>query len=383
MARSTRVRPLKTAAKKRKSKPFRILSIDGGGVRGIVPAMFLVDLEKKLGGPIAHYFDLIAGTSTGGFMALMLTAPGTDGKTPKYSAEEIVERYQRNAKDIFPLDHLTPNLPKNKPCFDAPDEVFLRELGDAEIKDAITEVLVTAYDTDTREFFLFTRGDAQRDESCNVYMRDAARATTAFPMIFPAAGFKSVNGRKTYHMLDGGVGAINPVATALSYSMWATGLVEQLFIVMSIGTGTFKAKLDFSEIRNWGTGHSREGRIVNNGWNKNLALVNNMFDGMASAAHLAMQNTLRLQPYYRFDVGLKAEIGFQDAREETIQKLITLTRAVINRKMDVDYSPEGESTQVLLEELADQLKKQQWSEEVIQKRLLSAAQRNTHLHLDD
>ncbi|MGH9262301.1 MAG: patatin-like phospholipase family protein, partial [Acidimicrobiales bacterium] len=58
---------------------FRILSIDGGGIRGLIPATVLAALEDRTGRPVARLFDLIAGTSTGGLLACGLTKPGTAG----------------------------------------------------------------------------------------------------------------------------------------------------------------------------------------------------------------------------------------------------------------------------------------------------------------
>ena len=66
-----------------------ILSIDGGGIRGLIPATYLVEMEKRLGRPICQLFDLIAGTSTGGIIAATLTLADGHGQ-PKYTAEQIV-----------------------------------------------------------------------------------------------------------------------------------------------------------------------------------------------------------------------------------------------------------------------------------------------------
>ena len=69
--------------------PFRILSLDGGGIRGLIPALVLAALEQRTGKPTAQLFDLIAGTSTGGVLALGLTRPGPGGK-PLYRADDMV-----------------------------------------------------------------------------------------------------------------------------------------------------------------------------------------------------------------------------------------------------------------------------------------------------
>jgi uncharacterized protein len=56
--------------------PTPVLAIDGGGIRGIIPAMVLAELERRAGRPTADMFDLISGTSTGGIVAIVLTRPG-------------------------------------------------------------------------------------------------------------------------------------------------------------------------------------------------------------------------------------------------------------------------------------------------------------------
>src|SRR5258708_1694631 len=75
---------------------FRILSIDGGGIRGIFPAAVLAGLEREFTGgrSIAPYFDLIAGTSTGGILALGLGAG--------YTATDLLELYVKRGNEIFP-----------------------------------------------------------------------------------------------------------------------------------------------------------------------------------------------------------------------------------------------------------------------------------------
>ncbi|NJD10182.1 MAG: patatin, partial [Gemmatimonadetes bacterium] len=81
-------------------QPFRILSIDGGGIRGIIPALVLQEIERITGRPIAGSFDLIAGTSTGGILALGLARPGPAGG-PAFSAAELVQLYEREGGVIF------------------------------------------------------------------------------------------------------------------------------------------------------------------------------------------------------------------------------------------------------------------------------------------
>src|SRR5690349_3735852 len=80
--------------------PIKILSIDGGGIRGIIPAMLLAQIESRTNRPIARLFDLIAGTSTGGILALGLTVPRYPGG-PLYTAGQLVDLYQNQGRRIF------------------------------------------------------------------------------------------------------------------------------------------------------------------------------------------------------------------------------------------------------------------------------------------
>ena len=84
-----------------------VLSIDGGGVRGIIPGTILAFLEAKLqeldgpGARVADYFDVVAGTSTGGLVTAMLTAPDKEGR-PLFAAKDINDFYLRHSPKIFP-----------------------------------------------------------------------------------------------------------------------------------------------------------------------------------------------------------------------------------------------------------------------------------------
>src|SRR3954453_11349493 len=80
--------------------PVRVLAIDGGGNRGIIPATVLADLEVRSGRAVADLFDLVVGTSTGGILALALTAAGEGGR-PRLRAEELISLYVREGPRIF------------------------------------------------------------------------------------------------------------------------------------------------------------------------------------------------------------------------------------------------------------------------------------------
>jgi patatin-like phospholipase/acyl hydrolase len=81
-------------------RPFRVLAIDGGGIRGILPAMVLADLERRTNRPIIDLFDMIVGTSTGGLIALALACPGEGGR-PRHTARDVIRLYAEQGKCVF------------------------------------------------------------------------------------------------------------------------------------------------------------------------------------------------------------------------------------------------------------------------------------------
>ncbi len=81
-------------------RPFRLLSIDGGGIRGILPAMVLTDLDRRTNRPIIDLFDMIVGTSTGGLIALALACPGEGGR-PRHTARDVIRLYEMQGRRVF------------------------------------------------------------------------------------------------------------------------------------------------------------------------------------------------------------------------------------------------------------------------------------------
>src|SRR4051812_29972527 len=146
---------------------MNVLSVDGGGIRGVIPAMVLSNLEERTGRHTSELFDLIAGTSTGGIIALVLTAPGAGGK-PRWTANDLVDLYLSTGPRIF--HHtigrmLESGLGLLDEKYDAQPlaAVLAQYLGDARVSQAVTDVMVTSYDLEHRKPFFF-KSDRARDE---------------------------------------------------------------------------------------------------------------------------------------------------------------------------------------------------------------------------
>lgn len=247
------------------SDRFRILSVDGGGMRGLIPVRVIEDLERRLqaeagpGARVADYFHMFAGTSTGGLVALSLTAPERPGADrPRLTASQLAELYTTDGKRIFHrslVDRLRTLwgliAPKYRlgPLADAVE----RNLGtDATLADALRELVVVAYDMTDREPYFFKRWPAREDPARNKPLTDAALATSAAPTYFPS---HEVDG---HALVDGGVFAANPTLAAVVEALKRRrdeprDLSADDLLVVSIGTGLHETHYTQAEVGGWGT----------------------------------------------------------------------------------------------------------------------------------
>ena len=211
--------------RKESKKLFRILSIDGGGIRGILPGQIIASLEKKLqiatdnpDARIGDFFDLIAGTSTGGILACAYACPDPKNPTrPKFTAQEAVDLYLDFGDGIFskPLMHKAATVvglfgPKY-PAF-VLEELLKDKLGDAKLSEALNNLIIPAFSMDDGDTKFFTSSDAKGKK--DYYLWEVARSTSAAPTYFPASHVGNLRDMlKGY--IDGGVFANNPTMCAL------------------------------------------------------------------------------------------------------------------------------------------------------------------------
>jgi tetratricopeptide (TPR) repeat protein len=169
------------------SEEFRILSIDGGGIRGIIPAYWACEIEKRAHKPLAYLFNMLAGTSTGGIIAAGLSFPDKDGISPKYRAYELLDVYRHRGGEIFPQNNwLKEKIDTVLSIFgsrykdDGRKNLFIELLGKEKISSSLTELVVTTANEDCiLSTHLFNRFDARYDEFFNDYYVDALMCTSA------------------------------------------------------------------------------------------------------------------------------------------------------------------------------------------------------------
>ena len=245
---------------------MRILSIDGGGIRGIIPGQVLVALEHEIqditGDPnrrIADCFDLIAGTSTGGILACLYLCPSAQQPDrPRFSADEAVNLYLQNGDDIFDVSvfkriESLGGLADEKYSADELERVLKLYFGDLKLGHLMKPCLVPAYDITRREAKFFNQADVAAEGSGrDFYVRDVARATSAAPTYFEPANIQAMD-KKVYPLIDGGVFTNNPAMCACveAFTMNPKLKLPDLK-VLSLGTGKVDRPYHYSEARDWG-----------------------------------------------------------------------------------------------------------------------------------
>ncbi len=136
-------------------RPFRVLSIDGAGIRGIVPTIVVAEIERRTGQSASRLFDLIAGTSTGGIIALGLAMPGADGRAA-WRADELIEIYARDGAKMFPPAPFGELRAVFRQRYDEAEILALLHgyFGPTMLSEAACDVMVTAYDVVAREAWI-------------------------------------------------------------------------------------------------------------------------------------------------------------------------------------------------------------------------------------
>jgi hypothetical protein len=208
----------------------------------VIPARVLEELEARCRRPVAEMFDLVAGTSTGGILALGLTKPGANGR-PAYSATDMLGLYMDDGASIFPksirLEVKTLHgLAHARYPSDPLEKLLQARFGETMLSQALTEVVIPSYDLSAPGPFFFKREYAKSAEhSWDVPMTKVARATSAAPTYFAPAVLPSFEkGDRDHALVDGGTFANNPTIAAYADALRLADEGAKLLVV-SVGTG--------------------------------------------------------------------------------------------------------------------------------------------------
>jgi patatin-like phospholipase/acyl hydrolase len=318
-------------------KKIRILSLDGGGIRGILPGTILTYLEKQIKiktgndkATIGEYFDFFAGTSTGGILSLVYVCPDDNGNY-KFSAQEALDVYLKQGGEIFDVSFRKKlqslgGVTDEKYEAKALEKALSEKFGDKLLSQALKPCLITSYDIEKRQAHFFTSADANADVF-DYKLTDVARATSAAPTYFEPISVKSING-SPHALIDGGVFANNPALCAyaearntkfseiLSHEEKPDKPSAKEMLIVSIGTGTIEKEYPYQKFKDAG--------LVE--WIK--PLIDIMMSGNSETIDFQLRqifNTLpknHQQDYYRIQPEIRnADNAMDNADDENLTAL--------------------------------------------------------------
>lgn len=310
-----------------KPPPYLILAIDGGGIRGIIPAQMLTLLEKEIGRPIGEVFDCVAGTSIGGILALSLVQPDPQNPSkPKRSAAESAQFLETEGPKVFEKTRAQmmqsmygirePRYSNNNLS-----SAVTREFQEDKLSSAIADTVITTYDLNTGKSFIFSHFKGNQNEP-PFKMRDVGMGTAAAPIYFPSYSFHNLN------LVDGGLVANNPSLIAFIKARERIDPARDIFI-LSLGTGQMSLQSIPAE-------ESKKYGMIQ--WLP--ILFDLIFKSMQEMQTLQLEHIkknsqttlsyLRLQP----ELKQKSQEELDNASPENIQQLKSIAKKYFNQNHD-------------------------------------------------
>ncbi|WVY92083.1 hypothetical protein V8G54_037597 [Vigna mungo] len=360
---SHQLRSMEATQKSEDGHLITVLSIDGGGIRGIIPGVLLAFLEselQKLDGAdarLADYFDVIAGTSTGGLVTAMLTAPNKNNR-PLYAAQDIKKFYLKHSPNIFPQSspwNIFSTAMKFGRTLTGPQydgkylhKLIREELGDTKLEQTLTNVVIPAFDIKNLQPTIFSSFQVKKRPDLNGLLSDICISTSAAPTYLPAHSFETTtpDGPSKFDLIDGGVAANNPALVAMaemSNKIHSEGSYENFdvkamqyskFLVISLGTGSAKQDMKYSaaEATSWGAlswvSNAKGTPIIDVFTEASSDMVDFHIYSVFQARN-AEENYLRIQ-----DDSLTGELSSVDiATEKNLNGLVQVAEELLKKKV--------------------------------------------------
>lgn len=282
---------------------FRILAIDGGGVRGVFPAHLLRCIAERLNVDIGEQFNMIAGTSTGAIIAGAVAC--------KVDPAEVVSLYRKHGKAIFSrgrfwgprcIEPAFHSLYRSGPLSSALEAVF----GDIKLGDIKVPLLIPATDIGNGGVHVFKSSYSKefvRDK--NVPLREAILASCAAPTFFDPPKVKE------YLLADGGLWANNPSLAAVIDAQRRLNVELDHIKILSLGTGLAKTCYGVKVDRNWG---------LMNGW-EGKEFISFVMSLQAQATHNYLQLLLKVSQVVRLNFESDCPLPLDDC--SSIDNLIS------------------------------------------------------------
>ncbi|CAF1032617.1 unnamed protein product [Adineta steineri] len=326
-----------TAASTNNSSDYNVLTIDGGGVRGIMPALWLAELERHTKRSIASLFHMIAGVSTGAIVAAGLCAPNDENPTePRFKAVDIVKLYESRSNEIF--QRTQSRMPNSwyrvsqdvKYTDSGRQDLFSSYFGNIRLSHVLTELVIPAVKSDGRETYLFNRRDSRDNTHRDRFLREVLMCTTAAPTYF-----------KPYvlgdsYFVDGGVQMNNPAAAAYKECI-RYGIESKNMFMLSLGTGDFVPN----------PLHPGASRHLLFYLSHRKEILNMILDGPQYNIDVQMASLLE-EKYQRWQVWFDKPIELDNTEKSSIEWLFESARAHFE---EIDAYDNGKRLGLLLDRL--------------------------------
>ena len=325
-------------------KKIRILTIDGGGIRGIIPAAVAVYIENRIqritknpDARIADYFDFIAGTSTGGILTSTYLCPAIEGgHTYRFTAEDALRFYLEKGSYIFSSDLWDKftsmgGIMKARYPHQTLEKLLNVTFRQTRISELVKPCLLTSYDLEKKCPVYFQSHVAKTNEAFDFFIKDACRATSSAPTFFEPARIYSAAG-VPYTLVDGSVFANNPTLCALTeasvlFADKGVPLLADQFEVVSLGTGRNQKVYTYEQVKDWG----------GLGWLNPLldVMINGASDVIERVVSVQFQSLQATHQYHRIQPELtEANQDMDDVTEGNIANLMKVAASCIEKNKD-------------------------------------------------
>lgn len=314
------------STKLKRQKIVRVASFDGGGIRGILPSMFIDEIERRTSKLAFELFDILGGASTGAIVSM--------GLGMGLPAKIVTQLFEEKAKEIFQTSSWT----RVTSC----DYMTESKYGEGEnlvkvinefshgylFKDLLREVVIPTYEITEAEPWYLRRDVAKKDPAYqDLRVVDVIRATTAAPTYFNPKPL-TINDHQ-YAFIDGGMFDNNPSSATCRFAREALGPSKELF-VCSFGTGIFKTKIPYTGPKHWGK----------LGWATSaidiiLQATSEAIDAEMQAGFNREYSESGFQHYYRFQTEVdEKHSALDDASKGNIDYLVEKGKELIEERND-------------------------------------------------
>lgn len=293
----------------------KILSIDGGGIRGILPAVVLAEIERISQKPASELFDLITGTSTGGILATGLAIPDETGKS-KFSAAELVNFYTEDSKTIFKKSCFAKALTRSRYSNRDLQKALASKMGRTRFGELTTKVMIPTYDlTDQRTYFF----KSWKPSCSSVPAYKITAAGSSAPTYFDPTPIILSKGVEERYFIDGAIVANNPSMCAYSEAKVLWG--DEDVYILSLGAGDITDPINIDHGKKWGA----------ISWLPNITEV--FMSASTNTAHYQL-STIQPDLYDRFQIKLEGNTKLDNVSPTNIAYLYSQAKVMVLENKD-------------------------------------------------